>query len=233
MRLKEIIVLAVALIVSSFFIRQGLQRFNRNERTISVRGLAEKEVSSNTAVWKIHYNVSSGKLEDVRKNLPEVQNTIFEFLKGQKFDESEIVKGSRIVDRQAQDYGAEKGNRFVANGYFVITTKNVEQVALSEQKIDDLLKKGLVITSNQVDYYFTDLNQIKPAMLDEATQNAKEAANGFAKSMDVNVGKLKSASQGVFSIENPIGDDSGFDQEKRSSLKKKVRVVTQVEFYIN
>ena len=233
MRLKEIIIVAGAVVLTGFFIGQGLQKFNRNERAISVRGLAEKEVTANVAVWKINYKVSSARLEDVRKNLPEAQIVIQEFLKQHKFADNEIVKGSRIVDRQAQDYGAEKGNRFVANGYFVVTTKNVQQVAESEQAIDELLKKGLVITSNQVEYYFTDLNQIKPSMLDEATQNAKEAANGFAKSMDVSVGKLKSATQGVFSIENPIGDDAGYDQEKRSSLKKKVRVVTQVEFYIN
>lgn len=233
MQIKGTLLVAIAVALSGFFIGQGMQKFNRNERTISVRGLAEKEVSSNIAVWKISYNVSSDRLEEVRKNLPEAQKSIQDFLQSSEIQDSEITKGSRIVDRQAQDYGAEKGNRFVANGYFSVTTNNVAKVAAAEQKIDELVKKGIVVTSNQVDYYFTNLNEIKPEMLDEATKNAKEAALGFAKSMDVEVGKLKSATQGVFSIENPIGNENSYEQERISSLKKKVRVVTQVEFYIN
>lgn len=228
-------VIAAGLIGFGFSIGQGLKKFNRAERMISVRGLAEREVSANVAVWKISFNVSSDRIDDVRKQLPEVQNSIQSFLVSQNFKAEEISKSSNIRDRQAQDYGGEKGNRFVATGSYVVTTNNVTQVEKSNQAVDDLLKKGIVMTGNQVEYFFTDLNQIKPEMLDEATKNAKEAAAGFAKSMDVEVGSLKSASQGVFSIENPIGSTAGYSEygsNQNSSLRKKVRVVTQVEFYI-
>ncbi len=228
------IIISFAIILSAYFLGNGLQHFNRHERTIAVRGLAEREIVSNLAVWKINFNISSNKLEEVRKELPLTQEQIQNFLVAKGFQASEITKGSSITDRQAQEYAAEKGNRFVASGFYSITTKNVELVEKSQQEIDELLKKGIVITSNQKNYYFTELNQIKPSMLDEAAKNAKEAAGGLAKSMDVSVGKLKSASQGVFSIENAIvNENPNFPTQAESSIKKKIRVITQVEFEIN
>lgn len=231
--MKGAFFIAIGIAVFGLCISKGLQGFNRAERNISVRGLAEKEVDSNLAVWRINYNISSEKIEDLRKTLPTVQTQILEFLKSNGFDEGEISKGSSIRDRQAQEYGNEKGNRFVANGYYSISTNKVQLVEKTEQKVDELVKKGIVITDNTKNFYFTDLNKIKPEMLDEATRNAKEAANGFAKSMNVTVGKLKSASQGVFSIENPITGGDGYGGGGNASLRKKVRVVTQVEFDID
>lgn len=229
---KSTVLVCFTILTSCYFLKEGFQNFNRHERVFSVRGLAEKEVNSNLAIWKISFNLSSDKNEVVRKSLPEIQLQIQNFLLENGFKNEEITKASSIKDRQSMEYGAEKGNRFVANGTYSITTNNVELVEKTEQKVDELLKKGIVITGNQKNYYFTDLNGIKPMMLDEATKNAKEAANGFAKSMNVEVGKLKSASQGIFTIENPISGDDFNGTDRNSSLKKKVRVVTQVDFYI-
>lgn len=233
MNLVNSLILSTSILGFGFFMGKGLQKFNRSERAISVRGLAEKEVLSNVAVLKINFNVSSDKIDDVRRNLPVAQQTVQNFLLKNGFEAAEIVKSSSIKDRQAQDYGGEKGNRFVATSQFTVTTKKVDNAEKTEQKIDELLKAGLVVTNNQTDFYFTDLNQIKPEMLDEATKNAKQAAQGFAKSMDVGVGEMKSASQGVFSVENTIDGGSGGEFGGNSTLKKKVRVVTQIEFYIN
>lgn len=231
MRYLSAVLIFLGVSIGGYFIGNGLEKFNRNERSISVRGLAEKQVKANVAVWKINFNVSSDRMDQVRMDLPVIQKTIQDFLIENGLDASEISKSSSIKDRQAQEYGSEKGFRFVASGVYKVTSDKVDQVSTAKQKIDELLKKGVVITSDQVDFHFTNLNQIKPEMLDQATVNAKEAALGFAKSMDVSVGKLKSASQGVFSIESPIGDDSDYSGSQ-SSLMKKVRVVTQVEFYI-
>ncbi len=235
MELTKSLVYSISAIITAAILSFGIQNFNRNERTISVRGLAEKQVQANLAVWKIKFNVSSDKIEDVRQSLPKVQEQISKFLTDRGFQPNEIAKGSAIRDRNASEYGAEKGNRFVATGYYLVTTSKVDDVDRAEQQVDELVKQGVVITENQKSYHFTELNAIKPEMLDEATQNAKEAAQGFAKSMNVKVGKLKSATQGVFSIENPLGGNDQYSQfgEGLSSVAKKVRVVTQVEFYID
>lgn len=221
-------VLSIGMICMGLLVAQGLKQFNRNERVIYVRGLAEKEVESNFAVWKISFLVSSSKLDEVRASFPLKQKIVQNFLTANGFKDDEISKSSSIRDRQAQDYGAEKSDRYVASSTLTVKTNNVKQVEKAVQGVDELLKNGIVMTSNKVEYFFTELNQVKPVMLDEATRNAKEAATGFANSMNVKVGTLKTASQGVFSIENTIDGDY-----ESSSLRKKVRVVTQVEFYID
>ncbi len=70
-------------------------------------------------------------------------------------------------------------------------------------------------------FIFTDLNVIKPSMIQEATINAKKAAQQLATDSDVRLGLLRKASQGSFSIE-----------DTHLPTKKKVRVVTQMEYAI-
>lgn len=228
------IALAVGLLGLGYFVGEGIRDFNRAERTISVRGLAEKQVKANVAVWQLNFTVASDQITEVRTEMPKIQAVVLDFLKQKGFEDKEISKTSALRDRQAQEYGGEKGNRFVANNAIIVTTSKVDEVAKVRDSVGELVKAGVVLTREDADFYFTQLNDIKPAMLDEATRNARDAANGFAQSMNVKVGKLKSASQGVFSIESPIsGGDSEYGSSNNSSLFKKVRVVTQVEFYIN
>ena len=232
--LLQTIIISVAILGLGYFLGNGIQNFNRHERVISVRGLAEKEVDSNVAVWKIQFNVSSNQMQDVKSQLPIAQQAVQDFLIEQGFSPEELTKGAQIKDREAAEYGSEKGMRFVASAYYSVKTDQVAKVESAEQKIDDILKKGVVVTGSQKNFYFTNLNDIKPEMLDEATRNARQAAEGFSKSMSVQVGKMKSASQGVFSVENPLGAEGGYEygSSSGSTLKKKVRVVTQVEFYV-
>lgn len=225
--------IVLGLLGMGYFIGDGIRDFNRAERTISVRGLAEKEVKANMAIWQLNFTIASDKIADVQNEMPKIQALVLGFLKEKGFEDKEISKSSSLADRQAQDYGGEKGNRFVASNSIVITTDKVDQVASVRDSVGELVKAGVVLTREGADYYFTQLNDIKPTMLDEATRNARDAANGFAQSMAVKVGKLKSASQGAFSIENPLsGGSSEYGSSNNSSLNKKVRVVTQVEFYI-
>lgn len=218
--------ISIAIALAGISLGEGLKAFNRGERTISVRGLAEREVKADLGTWTIRYVASGDRLEEVQQRLPVLQKHVTDFLAREGFTAEEISKGSSLVDKEAREYGDQKGKRFVANAFVALRTSKVDQLQAAEQKLDELLKLGLVITNTDKDFHFTQLNNVKPPMLEEATQNAREAAAGFAKSMKVDVGSLRSASQGVFSIDNQDGDRSG------SSLMKKVRVVTQVEFEI-
>lgn len=229
------LIISVSVVLSAYFIGHGLQTFNRHEKKISVKGLAEKEIDSDLAVWIIEFNNSAESLEAIRRQYPETQQLIQKYLINNGIQQNEISVSSSIKDRLAQDYDAGKGSRFIANGSFVVTSREVEKIQRAKEGLSELLQKGVVITNDRVQYYFTRLNEIKPEMLDTATRNAKSAADGFAKSMNVNVGQLLSASQGVFSIENSISTsaDNEYSSGDLTSIRKKVRVVIQVEFSIN
>jgi len=109
----------------------------------------------------------------------------------------------------------------------VVETNNVDLVDSASRETEAFVAAGLVLDNSYVRYFFTDLNRIKPGLLKAATANAREAAATFAKDSGVVVGNIKSANQGLFAISSPVSD---YDAE--SSLMKKVRVVTRIQFFI-
>ncbi len=221
-------ILAVGIALSGYFIGGSIVKFKKLDRSVEVRGLAERIVDSDQAVWSMNYSASSDQLADVNTRMSVIQNQIIQFLTENGFSLDEIIKDPiNISDRTTQEYGQAKGPRFIARGAIKLNTRKVKEVTTASQKADELLKKGVALSSSNMIYYFTDLNSIKPAMLEEATRNAREAAEGFAKNANATVGGIRRAYQGLFSISSPLTE-----YENESSIKKKIRVVTQVDFYL-
>lgn len=222
------LLIAVGIFLSGIFISHSIVKFKEMDRSVEVRGLAERVVDADQAVWTLRYSASSEQLADVNAKIQGIQNQVLQFVKQQGFSEEEIQKDVvNISDKTTQEYGDSKGPRFVARGGVMVGTKRVQEVTAASQKTDELLKRGIVLSSSNMSYYFTDLNAIKPAMLEEATKNAREAAQVFAQNADAKVGGIKRATQGLFSINSPLED-----YDNSASVKKKVRVVTQVVFYL-
>ena len=119
--------------------------------------------------------------------------------------------------------------RYNVTGVVTVTTTNVEQVLKLMSRQSDLLKQGVAIASGDYRYtprfiYTSDaLNALKPAMIEEATRNARAAADKFAYDSNSELGKIKSASQGLFSIS---------DRDDNTPSIKTIRVVTTVEYYL-
>ena len=67
------------------------------------------------------------------------------------------------------------------------------------------------------------MNSIKPQMIEEATKNARAAAEKFAKDSESKLGKIKTANQGLFTIENV---------DEYTPNVKHVRVVTNVTYFL-
>ncbi|MBX3041092.1 MAG: SIMPL domain-containing protein [Bdellovibrionaceae bacterium] len=226
--MKGSLLIAVGIVVAGFLMSRAIVTFKEMDRAVEVRGLAERVVDADQAVWTIRYSASSEQLTDVNAKILALQNQVIDFVKQQGFTDAEIQKDVvNMTDKTTQEYGDSKGPRFVARGGVMVGTKRVQEVTAASQKTDELLKKGIVLSSSNVSYYFTDLNSIKPAMLQEATKSAREAAQVFAQHADAKVGGIKRATQGLFSINSPLED-----YDNSTSIKKKVRVVTQVVFYL-
>lgn len=222
------LIVAFGLALSGFFIGNGIIQFKKLDRVVEVKGLSERIVDSNEARWSLAVNLASDNLIDLNKKANDIQNTTMAFLESQGFSKQEIQKDAgNITDKDAQEYGERKGARYVYRGGFVVTSNKIDKLVTASQKTDELLNKGVALSSSRISYFFTDLNTIKPQMLEESVKNAKAAAQSFATSSGARVGNIKNASQGLFSIGSPIND---YDSE--ASLKKKIRVVSQVIFYL-
>jgi hypothetical protein len=230
-RLAAAVVMALGMVISTWLLSNGLVRFKQFERSVEVKGLAEREVPADTAVWPIAFSEAGTDLRALYQSLQDKNAVIIDFLKAQGFKPEEIsVSAPSINDRQAQDYGsAELASRLRYSGKSVITvyTRQVDAVRRAIPQLVVLGEKGIALNTgdyeNRARFLFTGLNALKPAMIEEATRNARQAAEKFAKDSDSTLGKIKRASQGQFSIE---------DRDPSTAHLKKVRVVSTVDYFL-
>lgn len=217
-------------IICAFLVKSGLEQFRSSERVVDVRGLSERMVTSNEAYWAITYSAQGNDLNATNAQYQKNQKVLLEFFKKLGFSEEEIQKSpANIVDNWANYYGNSRPpDRITIRGTVSVSTKKVAEVAKALDKTDELIQLGVTFESSTTNYMFTDLNSIKPEMIKEATANARQSAQQFADDTSSSLGKIKSASQGLFSI-----TDMNSDYESRQSITKKVRVVTQVGYYLN
>ena len=225
----EAIVLAVGLAILGVFLYCGLKSFSRQDRIVNVRGLAEREVKADHVIWPIMFKTSSNDMQDLYRQLNSTNAIIKTWLQANGIPANEISVGApQISDLKANQYSdLSDRDRFSLSCVTTVSTSQVDRVRSLIPRVGELLAKGVAIAgdeySNQVQYDFTKLNAIKPQMIAEATKKAREAADKFAKDSDSKIGKIKSASQGLFEID---------DRDQYTPYIKKVRVVTSLNFYI-
>ena len=238
--------MALGLIVGGWVLGAEIKATRLSDRYVSVKGLVERKVKSDLAIWPLSYKGAGDDLSLVYAKTESDKKAVLQFLDQQGFQSSEIELGMiRVVDTQANEYGGNNRapRRYIAEQQITVRTTRVDQVAVAAQKTMQLLQKGIVLSGNPgqgLVYKFTGLNSIKPDMITEATRNARSAADRFASDSGSKVGSIRQANQGVFSIlpadqagdagePGEFGGNSGGD----SSLMKTVRVVTSVQYYLN
>ena len=233
--------LALGLIIGGWILGAEIKATRLSDRYVAVKGLVERTVKSDLAIWILNYKEAGDDLSSVYAKTEADKSTILQFLDQQGIHSSEIELGVvRVVDTQANEYGGNNRapHRYIVEQPITVRTTRVEQVAAAAQKTMLLLQKGIVLSSNPgqgLTYSFTGLNSIKPDMITEATRNARAAANRFALDSGSKVGGIRQANQGVFSIlpadQGGEGGEGGFNPG--ASLMKTVRVVTSVDYYLS
>ncbi|QYJ87460.1 SIMPL domain-containing protein [Shewanella mesophila] len=200
------------------------------ERTVTVKGLAELEVDADTAIWPIRFTEVDNDLNSLYKNVQAKSDKVVAFLIKQGFTNEEISSSlPSIQDRQAQGYvDPNVRYRYAAQVTISLYTKRVELLLSIQRNLLDLAKEGIVISSqdynSRTEFLFTQLNSIKPKMVQSATENARQTAEKFAIDSQSKLGKIKSASQGQFTIN---------DRDSNTPNIKKVRVVSTLTYYLN
>lgn len=217
------------LIVIGLMIPKAVNNFRSFERTVDVKGLCEKEVKADNVIWPVVYKVMANDIQDVYRQTDKNNEAILDFLKKGGLDESEIsIAIPSISDKFANEYGGnDRTYRYISTNIVTVCTDKVDLVLELMSEQSELLKKGIVTAANKwenpVEFKYDGLNEIKPEMIEEATKNAREAAEKFAKDSDSRLGKIKNASQGTFTIT---------DRDSNTPHIKKVRVVTSVTYYL-
>ena len=219
----------VGLVVLGMMFPRAVDKFRSYDRTVNVKGLCEKELKADKVIWPVVYKVMANDIQSIYDQTDRSNAMIVDFLKAGGIDAAEItVSVPQISDKFANEYGNnDRAYRYIATNVITVCTDDVDGVLELMSKQSDLLKKGIVTDGNSwenpVEFKYEGLNEIKPTMIEEATMNAREAAEKFAKDSDSRLGKIKTANQGTFTIEN---------RDSNTPYIKKVRVVTSVTYYL-
>jgi hypothetical protein len=224
-------ILSIGMILAGYLVGEMHRNALKHQRFVSVKGLAEREVDASLAIWPFRMTIASNELNYLQEKLENDSRTIENFLLEEEFDRDEFSSGvAEIQDLQTFSYGSPVQTnpfRYIAKKDFTIRTGDIPKLQAALGNISSLIGKGIVLESkNQwqgVEYLFTELNEIKPGMIEEATKNAREAAEKFAQDAGSKVGKIKSANQGLFTIS---------DRDINTGYIKKVRIVTTIDFYL-
>jgi uncharacterized protein len=215
---------------------ESLVKSRLGYRVVTVKGLSEREVKANLGFWPIRFVTTGPTLEAARAKLETSEQSVKAFLKTSGFTEQDMqVQNIQVEDRIAgyNAQGTPEDVRFVLTEDLLVRTQDVDKLQASAKMIGDLLKAGVVFSSDAYNagpsFIFTDVSTLKGDMLSEATKRAKEAADKFAEESGAKVGDIQNANQGIFEI-SPAIEIPNDRPEKQ--VNKKVRVVTTITYFL-
>jgi hypothetical protein len=222
------LLLALGLAIAGFFIGEGISSRNSGRRIISVKGLSEKEVPASVATWTIGYSATGNDLGEINKKLGDSTKAVVAFLKERGFDEKDLAVQPPSIRDTSMDERAKDAppppQRYSAGQSVLLRTAKVAAIKPALASASNLMISGVLLNGgSQPDYIFNELNAIKPGMIQEATKNARIAAEQFSRDSQTTLGKLRNASQGWFQVEN---------RDAATPERKTVRVVVDVEYEV-
>lgn len=226
-------VLALGFMFAGWFVQEGLKTFRMQDKVVSVKGLAEQNVEADLAIWTLSHTGTSNELPPLQDEIEAHGKIISDFLKKAGFTDEEIsIEPLQVQDLMAQAYrpeGVEQG-RYIITQLITVRTNDMAKIDKALVDQGNLLRQGVALTNSQPPVYmYTKLNEIKPKMLAEAVQNARQSAQEFAAESGQDVGGIKTAYQGMFQIlpRDPVAYVS--EQNQRY---KTVRVVSTLDFFL-
>ena len=228
MKITMAVVVALGLLALGLCIRSGLRAIPDSQRTVDVRGLATREVPANRVTWPIVFKQVGNDLPTVYEQVSSTNDAIVKYLKDNGISDSDIsISAPSMTDLTTDRYNTQPiPYNYSVQSVVTVSSDKVDKVREHINRQGELLRQGIAIQSDYsypITYEYTELNSIKPEMIAEATKNAREAANKFAEDSESKLGKIKSAYQGQFSIE---------DRDNYTPYIKTVRVVTTLTYFL-
>jgi len=228
-RFWGLVVLGVGVALSGAFAGYGFSQGRVAERFVTVKGVSEREVEADLAVWPLQITAADNNLDAVNRQLAQGVSAVHQFMARHGLDTTQVaLTGYYVEDAEANQYSMGPArNRFVARQTMVIRSTSPTLVLAASQRVSELTSAGVAISSaggtDGPTFVFTRLNDLKPEMIAEATRDARKAAEQFAEDSGSKAGSIRNAQQGYFSID---------DRDAFSPEYKRIRVVTTVQFFL-
>lgn len=228
--IKTLIIFS-SIVIAGFFIGNMHKTGKKYDRFVQVKGLSEREVYADLAVWPMNITLTGNDLKSLKKEIEKQNEEVYSFFLRQGFDKNELTKGiANINDSRANIYNSNSQNneyRYLAKSEFTVRTNEVKKLQKALIESLELISKDILLGSKNtwrpIEYIFTGLNDLKPSMIEEATKNAREVAEKFARDSESQVGEIRIARQGLFTIK---------DRDQNTPEIKIVRVVSTIDFQL-
>ena len=235
-RLLGALAIAGGVAAGGWFVGAGFVESRLGARSVTVKGLAERDVRADLAIWPLRFVANGNDLAAVRDKIVADEAAVRKFVADGALEDATVtVTGFEVTDALAQIYrSGPVESRFVMAETLVVRSGDVDGVATLAQRVGELVSGGVVLSSDGGPaggpvYLFTGLNAAKPEMVAEATRNARESAEQFAKDSGSALGGIRSASQGVFQI---LARDEAPGLMEPNQIAKRLRVVSTVEYFL-
>ncbi|WBU40887.1 MULTISPECIES: SIMPL domain-containing protein [Marinobacter] len=234
MKVVVAIILGISLILSALLLKEGLTGLKTSDRYVTVKGVAEREVQADLALWPIRFVATGNTLEQAQEKARSSREAIYAFLELQAIDKNAVeLQRLDVTDTRANPYQGEGEQKFIINQTLMVRSTQIDRIRQAAQNVSELVDSGVLLTTDYgpggPTYLFSGLNDIKPAMIAEATAAAREAAQQFARDANASVGGLRRANQGVFQI---LARDQAPGISEQQQPVKTVRVVSTVDYYL-
>ena len=228
-------IFALGLTTSGYALGDGLRRSKMAEhRSVTVRGVSERDVTANLATWSVNFSHEGIGLAPVQQSVDQQASAIRAFFQRAGFRPDEILDSDVSLSREQprdRDGNPVGPQKVTVSRSIQLRTGDVIKARKAYARQAELLRDGVELSGTSISYTFNRLNSLKPQMIAEATRNARDSAEQFAHDSGVAVGRIKSASQGYFSVGARDGEDcDDCGSSGGSTPFQKVRVVTTIDY---
>lgn len=236
--LVRVIVLAAGIVLGGWAAGNGFARARLGDRFVTVKGISEREVTADLAIWPLRLVVADNDLARAQSRLQSNVVEVFRFLARNQLDTLQVtLQDFGVVDALANEYRQPgmTSNRYIIRQVVVVRSDDPARVHAANQRVGELVSAGVVLSSGSEyggggpTFIFRGLNELKPAMIADATARAREAAEQFASDARSRLAGIRRANQGVFEI---LPRDQAGGISEGSQVAKVVRVVSTVEYIL-
>jgi hypothetical protein len=233
-------IIAIGVALGGFFIGSGFARAKAADRYVTVKGVSEREVRADLAIWPLRLVGADNDLATANMKLAKSVAGVRDFLVRQGIDTSQIQMAEfSATDALADqnDMNRRPTNRYLVRQTMMVRSNRPDQVLAASQRVSELAAAGVVISSGTEygpgaggpTFVFSGLNKLKPEMIADATARAREAATQFARDSHSELGGIRQGNQGVFEI---LARDQAPGINESSQIAKIVRVVSTIDYYL-
>jgi len=235
--LAPAVAIAVGIAVAGWLIGTGFREGRQLDRYVTVKGIAERTVTADLAIWPLRVVATGDNLAAVQQQMSEQQTAVLGFLNSAGVSAEEIeLQNLQVTDLYAQAYrSGPVNNRFIVAQTVNVRSGNVALIRQTSERVGELVNAGVVLSSeggpsgSSPTYLFTGLVELKPAMIAQATANARQSAEQFAADSGSALGGIRRANQGLFQI---LARDNAPNTRQAQQVEKTVRVVSTIEYLL-